>query len=523
MPAPATPSLHAALRPQQVLDEYPTVKELLERSVDSNPEVIYGVDWTGRALNRAGLFDKVLEMQTSLEQTGITPGTRVAVALANSLEHIAIVFAVIRIGAIWVPLNTKLKGEALQHQLRDSGAAYVLVHPDSPISVEVESSTTVTLTIAPGIAAIRLAGAEGESAPAEEISAETIAIMYTSGTTGPAKGAQVTNTMLIASVVGAVATTDAEDGDVFYVWEPLIHIGGAQLLLLPLIKDVRLALSERLSVRKFWHEVSAFGATHIHHLGGVLQMLLSAEPSPIEREHGARITWGAGATSQIWDDIVQRFGLKIHECYGSTETSSIVTVNKTGASDGIGQPLPWFETRIKGDSADEGELIIRPERPDLITPGYLNRPDATRESHQDGWWHSGDLVRRADDGNHHFLGRTNDSIRIRGENVSAWQVESVFGAHPEIDQCAAVGVDAQIGEQEILLFVIPVEGAEPDPAQLVEWAKSRMPQFQLPRYVRFMNELPLTPSRRVAKKQLPRDVEGAVDVGGGGRIRTRQP
>ena len=134
----------------------------------------------------------------------------------------------------------------------------------------------------------------------------------------------------------------ARAGDVMFMWEPLYHIGGAQMIVLPLIRDVTLALVEHFSASRFWSQVREHGATHIHFLGGILQILLKQPPSALDRTHGARIAWGGGCPREIWRPFEQRFGIQIRECYGMTECSSITTYNDNGTLGAVGKPTPWF-------------------------------------------------------------------------------------------------------------------------------------------------------------------------------------
>lgn len=495
----------------------PSIPQLLAQASAATPNRVYAVDAAGPtticALNR-----RVRSTARQLQEAGVRRGSRVAVALGNSVGHIAVVFAVLELDAVWVPLNTRLRGDALRHQLHDSAATHLVAAPGGDLvsalsevrGVVEEPAVVLQRRTADDVAGVWRFDDVSSSALAPNVSA----LMYTSGTTGPAKGVQVTAQMLLAAALGCIEVAEPSAGDVFYVWEPLFHIGGAQLMVLPLLEEVTLALARGLSVSRFWDEVAACGATHIHHLGGVLQMLLNAPAHPAERAHKVRITWGAGATEEVWRAVRERFGLNVHECYGMTETSSIVTVNKKGPEHGIGHPLPWFEVRVdaSSDLSEAGEVEVRAAQPDLITPGYVNNEQATAKAWSGPWWRTGDVGCFGHAGSLHFVGRGNDSIRVRGENVSAWQVESVFSSHASVDQCAAIGVRADVGEQEIKLFVVPIEGAVIDPNELVSWARERMPSFQLPRYVRIVSSMPMTPSRRVAKKELPTHLDGAVDL-----------
>ena len=500
------------------------LSQLLNAAVSSSPDRRYAL-CDGHVTTIAGLQEQVSRVTVALSKLGVSNRHRVAVGLPNSIEHIAVIFALFELGALWVPLNLRLRGAPLQHVLSDCAATHLLAINEDPLSVEVAqvlgelsgaaSLGDPALSEFPGVqyGSIRL-WATGAQDEVMETARDVCAVIYTSGTTGPAKGVQVTESMFRASTLGAHEVIGPESGDVLYVWEPLFHIGGAQLLLLPLISEVSLAITRGFSASRFWPEVVAARATHIHYLGGILQILLKQPERPVEREHQVRVAWGAGATSEVWRACQKRFGFALHECYGMTETSSFISVNRFGPEHGVGIPMPWVDVRLSED--DEGcnrEILVKGRIEGLITPGYLGNKTATRNARKDRlWWRTGDLGSLDVEGNLHFLGRSNDSFRVRGENVSAWQVESVISEHPEVELCAVVGIAAEIGEQELLLYVTANAEGTIDLAELAEWARGQLPNFQVPRYFRVLSDMPMTPSQRVAKKQLPKDLESVYDT-----------
>lgn len=500
------------------------IPQLLKEVAKDAPERVYA-SYKDRTIHIGDFREMVEGLSAKLTEMGVSNRSRVAVGLRGSVEHSAVIFALFEIGAAWVPLNVRLRGDPLEHILSDSSATHLIAEEGGDLALACASASTLAGKVGPvpegtvgpsGVGfdeKIRLWGLAWQQSDVQ-LPHDVCSIMYTSGTTGAAKGVLVTDAMLQASALGGLEVAEPVEGDIFYVWEPFFHIGGAQMILFPLLADVSLAISKGFSVSRFWPEVVKTGATHIHHLGGILQMLMSQPESSIERQHRVRVSWGAGATPQIWDACERRFGLTVHECYGMTETSSVVTVNRRGPLYGVGFPLPWFELRLNSleGGGSSGEVEVRGIYPGLVTTGYLNNIQATQRAHHDGWFRTGDIGELGKDGEVHFLGRANDSFRVRGENISAWQVESVFGGNSDIDQCAVVGVTADVGEQELLLFVTPAAGQVIEVESLAAWATARLPDFQIPRYMQVVSDLPLTPSRRVAKKQIPIDLKEAVDL-----------
>jgi carnitine-CoA ligase len=475
----------------------------------------------------------VAHTRSGLLRLGVRPGNRVAVMLSNDIEHVVVVLALIAMRAIWVPVNPQLRGEPLARQLRVSDPTLFVMDARFADVALTAAGAVPTLAYEHGIEPPwRRAGVTPMSGTAERSqTSDVIAIMFTSGTTGPPKGVQVTDRMLVAAAYSAVHVSGVQDGDVCFLWEPICHIGGAQMLLVPLIRHVALALVERFSASRFWSQVIDLDATHIHHLGGILAILLSRPPTAAEREHRVRYSWGGGMTADIWRRAESRFGVRVRECYGVTEASSISTANLVGPERGIGHATPFFDVALNGRDGNPvadnvvGEIVLRPRVPGVLTPGYFRDADATGRALRDGGWHTGDLGRCVD-GALHYVGRRSQSIRHRGENVSAWEVESVVNSHPLVRESAVVGVPAADGEQDLKLYVALRHSGVPraapddtapdaavpdvamrdpvafDPADILAWCRGLLAPFQIPSTVVVVDEFPRTPSQRIDRARL---------------------
>lgn len=504
----------------------PGFSDVLEQLAMDHPGRVYLRDrnrpWTVAELNHR--VDSAVEQ---LRWRGVEADSRVVLAQDNSLDQIAMIFALLRIGALWIPVNTQVKGEPLRHQLRDSRAELIVADAEGPLVAHLVGSNEGELDTfvcgddgGPAFVAIKAekildhTGVSQMAVTGTHLHDESCLLMYTSGTTGPPKGALVSEAMLKAAVLGALDVTDPRAGDVFYVWEPLFHIGGAQVVFLPLYSEITLALVPRFSATRFWNDIATFGVTHLHYLGGILQILLQLPPVPEESANRVRMAWGAGATPEVRSACRDRFGFALHECYGMTETSSIVTVNRDRSDGGVGYPLPWVDVDIRSveqKPGTDGEIRIRGKVEGLLTNGYFGNEEASAKARDGEWFLTGDIGHLDEDGNLHFVGRGSDSIRVRGENVSTWQIENVFGLHPDVERCTIVGVEAQIGEQEMMLLVTEAAGRTIVPLQILEWSQGQLAKFQIPRYVKVIPEMPLTPSQRIAKHRLSRSVDDAVD------------
>ena len=461
-------------------------------------------------------------LAAGLLSLGAARGDRVAVMMRNAPASLALIFALARAGLVWVPVNAALRGEGLRHVLTHCAPRIVIADAEAlPRIAESGARIDAPLVVAGDPAAeLRLepmlasAAACDTPAPSHK---DLFAIMYTSGTTGPAKGVMVTHRMLRLAGEGALLVAAARDGDIMFVWEPLYHIGGAQLVVLPLRRHVVLAMVGRFSATRFWDEVRAEGATHIHFLGGILQILLKQPPGPGDRAHGARIAWGGGCPVDVWTPFEARFGMQIRECYGMTEASSFTTFNDRGVVGSVGRPVPWLEVGVLDESGSpvakggRGEIVVRSLDPDALTPGYFRNPEATARTLRDGSLHTGDGGSFDAAGNLFFHGRLSDSVRVKGENVSAWEVEHVAAAHPSVEDCAIIGVKAEIGEQDIKLFVKPRTGMTVDLADLSKWISARLAPYQNPRYLAVVAEFERTPSLRIMKHRLSTALDDCWD------------
>lgn len=471
-------------------------------------------------------------LATRFNGLGIVRGDRVAVMMQNSIAQVTVILALARAGIAWVPVNARQRGEGLRYVLAHCDPAAVVCDEDLlDVIEEAGTARTSYRTI------VNRRGREGRrstetvTVPSKDLragalsldsllaepsvfegptpaAADTFAIMYTSGTTGRPKGVCVTHAMMSFAGEAVAKVASVEDGDVMFVWEPLYHIGGAQVLVMPMIRNVTLAMVDRFSATRFWQQVRSSGATHVHYLGGILQILLKQPVQDVERDHRVRVFWGGGCRPEQWRPFEERYGVAIRECYGMTEAASITTGNESGPVGSVGRAMPWFSVEIQDASrrsvprGERGEIVVRALDEGPLFTGYFRDEGATEAALSGGALHTGDVGSLDQEGNLYFFGRMRDSVRSRGENVSGWEVESVAAEHPAVEDCAMIGVAADVGEQDIKLFVKLKPGFELERADLATWLTSRLAPYQVPKYLARVEGFERTPSERIIKHLL---------------------
>ena len=483
---------------------------LIDSRLIEAPDGVYATELTPaglRSYTTGKIIARVDDFAAGLAARGIVKGARVACMMDTHTDYLCMVLAIARLGAVWVPIGTRLTPANLAYMFAEADVDLVIAESAKADVVAAARHPSIPVILRDGPLVLP---SEAPAPRVEVQPSDLLMISFTSGTTGKPKSVPVTHAMMRFAAEAAARASHAEKGAVLYVWEPFNHIGGAQLIILPLIRDATLALAQRFTASGFWDQVRLCGATRIHHLGGILQLLLKQPPTPRDRDHGVTLAWGGGCTADVWTAFSDRFGVEMVECYGMTEASSLTTINAEGLPGYIGRALPWFDVRILASDGTEcprgtkGEIVVTPigQGVAALFTGYMNSATATAEALRDGRLFTGDLGEMDDEGRVKFLGRLKDTIRVRGENVSAWEVEHVVEQHEAVAGCAVIPVRAEIGEADVKLFIQLAPDRRADGQQIFDWLRARLAPHQLPRHISFVQGFERTPSQRIMKHTL---------------------
>jgi crotonobetaine/carnitine-CoA ligase len=266
-----------------------------------------------------------------------------------------------------------------------------------------------------------------------------------------------------------------------------------------MVFDAKFALGEKFSASRFWDECRKHEAVEFNTLGAMISILLKQPPRPDDRDHPVRVVVDAGCQPGAWERFRDRFGVRIVEWFGMVDAPGILlnTEDKPGA---MGKPVAGVEFRVVDEEGnplpprEPGELVFKHPKGQLTY--YHKLPEETEKSYAGGWFHSGDLAVMEEDGFFYFKGRKKESMRRRGENISAWEIESVINQHGSVLESAVYPVPSDLGEDEVKVEVVLKPGEDLSPEQLLDHCQGKMAHYAVPRYVEFVESLPKTESQR---------------------------
>jgi crotonobetaine/carnitine-CoA ligase len=466
-----------------------------------------------------------------LADQGIEKGDHVLLMLPNSLEYLYLWFALSKIGAVEVPVNTDYKRQSLSHVANLTEAQFGVFHEDFVSRLESidddlkhleEVAVMGNQEAAPvGTGIDFLAYDDLDSATEENPDVhleyhDVTSIIMTSGTTGPSKAIQKTYAHQYFFSEECRNLVQLTEDDVYMTGNPLFHSNAQVLVVVPaLIAGATVCLFESFSGSNWVDRLHETGATVCNFLGSMMDFVYQQPERDIDDQNDLRCLFAAPTATGIKEEFMERFGVEyITEVYGSTEISlPVLTPYGADRPDGAAGLLleEFYDVKLADPKTDQpveqgkmGEFAARPKVPWITTNGYYGMPEKTVEASRNHWFHTEDGIRRDEDGWFYFVDRIGDTLRRRGENISSYEVEEPILSHEAVEEVAVVGVPApeEGGEEEVKAFVVFKDGESATPEELIQWSNERLPAFMIPRYLEFIDELPKTSNEKIKKKDL---------------------
>ncbi len=466
------------------------------------------------------LADRAGRFTTGLQEMGIGRGDRVAVMMPTRPEFLYAWFGILGAGAIEVPIHDAARGPGIAYILETTGARVLVVdeeHVDHVADQVGKVGSLEHVIVTGGAPALDKRTRDFAELleypvadPVELKPHDPASILFTGGTTGPPKGVVLPHNHNLNLAQGVTEIVGYTEDDVLFSVFPLFHANAKYMTVLAaMVSGASAVINKRFSASRFWEICRREGVTAFNGQGEMLRILLKQPESDADRDNGVRVVVGAAASTELIEQFEQRFDVAVLDAYGMTETGPTIAVTWDGRRPGAcGVATPWYEVRVVDEDDVEvatgvtGEIVVRPTRPHVMMERYWGNDAATLESMRNLWFHTGDNAYRDSDGYFWFVARGTDSIRRRGENVSAWEVERVLAEHPDLLESAVYGVPSELGGQEVMAAAVRSPDSNVTAEELLDFCTGKMPHFAVPRYVRFMDALPRSHAQRVLKQEL---------------------
>jgi len=488
--------------------------DLFDPEADPDKTALIAVDADGnprhfsyRVLERA-----IAALSAGLTERGFRRGARIALLGANSAEYLIVYFAIMRAGLVAAPVNIRLPAATIHFILGDAAAEFAF------------ADRARLAVLPPVLAAAALDTVAIEDAPSApfETSApedrEAAMILYTSGSTGRPKGVLLSHEGQLWALRTRVATFAEPAADRFLVAAPLYHMNALFAAKTALMAGASLVLLAGFAPHSYIDAIGRFRCTALTSIPTMIARVVKEEArlAATDLSSVRRLTMGSAPVTQaLWDKARAAFpGARLVVGYGTTEHGpSTFGPHPEGLPTpdlALGYPLPGNEVRLSGGGPDEGVLEVRCP---AVMEGYANLPGATAKVLRDGWYWTGDVMRRDRDGFYFFVGRADDMFVCSGENIYPGEVEAVLERHPAVHQASVVPAADEERGQIPVAFVVLRPGAEADEAGLKQFALANAPPVQHPRRVFFKPELPLTGTSKIDRRALAEEAAGLLGRG----------
>jgi crotonobetaine/carnitine-CoA ligase len=467
---------------------------------------------------------------------GIRKGDRVAIMARNHVGHVLTLFAVSRLGAIMVPINPDFKETETRYALSHAEVSGVIASLETLATVR---CATADFGTAPWTVLLDgsdkdveslesiMAGAGATEPPNAGAPDDTCVIIYTSGTTGVPKGVMHSQRSFVTAGEAFVQRVHLQESDRVMIVLPLFHMNALFYSVAgALAAGASAIIVSKFSASAFWQIAADNGATEVNIIDAMGAILQSRPDSEYRPDHRIRAAYGVRENAA--KTFREKFKIPdLFSGFGMTEIPGVTcnpfrAPNKPGSMGMIGRhpdaARQWATCRVLDDNrhdVPDGEVGELAAKTPIVMQGYFRDPEQTAAAFHDGWFLTGDLVRRDADGFYFYVSRKKDIIRRRGENIAGAELDRVIGQHPGVLEVAAIAVPSELGEDEILVVAVRRPGVDIKEADIAIWCRERLAPQKVPRFVCFVEQLPHTPTHKIAKETLRKDhslVANAVDV-----------
>ncbi|MFF9408360.1 long-chain fatty acid--CoA ligase [Streptomyces anandii] len=466
------------------------------------------------ALTYEQLDEATARLAGALHEQGIRPGDAVAMSMPNVALFPVVYYGILRAGGVVVPMNPLLKAREAAFVLRDSGARLALAHPTCAGEVAQAAAGTGTACLVTESEAVEalLPAAPPMAGIVERADDDTALILYTSGTTGTPKGAELTHRNLLTNTVTTARTLLLlGPEDALFGGLPLFHAFGQTCAMnASVAAGATLTLLPRFDAGRALEVMRRDGVTVFLGVPAMYSALLRARRSGGSDASTLRlaVSGGAALPVEVLHGFERDFGATVLEGYGLSETSPVAAFNhpdRPRRAGSIGTPVRGVEMRLLADDGTPvepgavGEIAVRGEN---VMKGYLNNPDATAHALRDGWLRTGDLARVDEDGFYFIVDRKKDLIIRGGYNVYPREIEEVLYGHPAIAEAAVVGVPDAVHGEEVAALVVLRAGEEAAPEAIRDYVRERVAAYKYPRIVSLTAVLPKGPTGKILKREI---------------------
>lgn len=467
-------------------------------------------------------LDQIDQMAKRLSSSGYKQGMRVCVLLENRPEFFIVFAALNKIGASIVPINPDLRLAELEYLFSHSEPALAMTI-ENRLGDLVQAAEMSGLDIAVITTDAEIPKPRKNSIVAKLLEGEAreAAVLYTSGTTGNPKGCVLPNSYFLlagqwyARLGGLAQLTKA--GERMITPLPVFHMNAMAYSFMAMVAvgGCLIAL-DRFHPKTWWQDVAQSQATCLHYLGVMPSILMNLPENPNDKMHNVRFGFGAGIDPKLHSKFENRFGIPLIEAWAMTETGAGAVIasyldDRLIGQSSLGKPEGWVDTKVvKNDGThcmahEAGELLVRNAgsnpRYGFFTE-YFKDPNATSEAWKDGWFHTGDLVKKDNEGRFFFVDRQKNVIRRSGENIAAVEVESVLMRHPSVKAAGVSAVPDALRGDEVFACLITDIASEQTANDIAQWALTQMAYYKVPGYIAFVDELPMTPTQKIQRKEL---------------------